>query len=1004
LIITWKKLLKLNGMNKIFFLLLISILGTLSAALAQNTRDKWVDSVYNALDETEKIGQLFMVPISSYSNDQTLLNLVSTLKNPGLGGVLFTRGHPAKQVTLTNQLQALAKVPLLVAQDAAFGLGSKLDSTTTFPASLALGALRSDTLIYITAKEIARQLKTIGVNLNMAPNANLTHKNEFDYRYRSFGEDKYDVARKAIAYLKGMQSEGVLSCAKSFPIKGITITDIEKGIPVPYPYVDTVESYPFQKLFDNGVTAVSPATVDLPLFFQSKKAARANKLAGTALSTFYTREWLVNKMKFTGLLIVDIDVLQAASKKKFKNGDAELFAFRAGNDLFITSGNVDAAIRKIKKLVHKESQYQPQLEQSIKKVLGAKYDAGLTKIQPISPENILTKLHTEHERKLQRTLFEGAVTVVSNENNTLPLASLENKNFVCLVAGETEHPNAFQRMVSQYVNTTHVTINDESDAQTLNATFTGKNVIIAAFTSSATEPVVEKVISILKNKTIDQQIIIADFGCASLAAHIQDFPVVITGYTDQQEMFAMVAQAIFGATGAQGKLSIALGNNAPGSGITTRPLHRLQYSFPEDGEMNSETLDRIDAIAQEAISAGATPGCHVLVARKGKIVFERSYGYLTYEKQIPVTDSTIYDLASVTKVSATLQAVMFMVDRNLIDINKKASVYLPELKNSNKKDFTIKDILTHQAGLWPFLPFWAQTMKDSVWLPEFYSHTPSLQYPYMVADKLYASSSIRDSLWTWIINAKIREKPARTPYDYRYSDMGFYIMQHLSERVLNQPIEDFVDQNLYEPLGAYTTGYLPLLRFPVTRIAPTENDKLFRKTLLVGTVHDQGAAMHGGVAGHAGLFSTANDLAKLGQMLLQQGQYGGYQYYKPETVKLFTQKQFETSRRGLGWDKPVQSDWKNSPTSLYSSTTTFGHTGFTGTCIWVDPQFDLVYIFLSNRVHPDMTNNKLLSANIRSRIQDVIYQSIFDYCKTAHPEIPPPGTESSYLSGILSKQ
>ena len=264
-------------------------------------------------------------------------------------------------------------------------------------------------------------------------------------------------------------------------------------------------------------------------------------------------------------------------------------------------------------------------------------------------------------------------------------------------------------------------------------------------------------------------------------------------------------------------------------------------------------------------------------------------------------------------------------------------------------------------------------------MPEFYSHAQSKEYPYQVSNKLYASVVMRDSLWQWIIKAKVRDKINRTPYDYKYSDMGFYIMQHLAEKILNQPMEDFLQQNLYEPLGANTTGFLPLNRFPPIQIAPTEDDKLFRRSLLIGTVHDQGAAMHGGVAGHAGLFSDAGDLAKLGQMLLQQGEYGGIQYYKPETVKLFISKQFESSRRGLGWDKPVQSDW-NSPTSIYASPKTFGHTGFTGTCIWVDPEFDLVYIFLSNRVHPNMTNNKLLTASIRSRIQDVIYQSIFSYC------------------------
>lgn len=263
-------------------------------------------------------------------------------------------------------------------------------------------------------------------------------------------------------------------------------------------------------------------------------------------------------------------------------------------------------------------------------------------------------------------------------------------------------------------------------------------------------------------------------------------------------------------------------------------------------------------------------------------------------------------------------------------------------------------------------------------MPEYYSTEKNEKYPWEVADKLYATNVMKDSLWQWIIHSKIREKPKRTPYDYRYSDMGFYILHHLAEKKFNQPMEDFLNQNLYEPLGAYHTGYLPLKKFPKNQIAPTEYDTLFRKSLLTGYVHDQGAAMHGGVAGHAGLFGTANDMAKIGQMLLQKGEYGGYRYYKPETVTLFTQKQYESSRRGLGWDKPVQSTWA-SPTSIYASPQTFGHTGFTGTCIWVDPEFELVYIFLSNRVHPDMNNNKLISENIRSRIQDTIYQSIFGY-------------------------
>jgi len=455
--------------------------------------------------------------------------------------------------------------------------------------------------------------------------------------------------------------------------------------------------------------------------------------------------------------------------------------------------------------------------------------------------------------------------------------------------------------------------------------------------------------------------------------------VLLTGYSDTAEIQKISAEIIFGGVPAQGVLPVPIsGAFEAGFGLQTSSLNRLSYTLPEAAGVDSKTLEKIETIANEAIDSCATPGSYVLVVKDGKVIYDRANGWLNYNNQLPVTENTLYDLASITKVAATLQTVMFMHEKGLIDINKKASVYLPELKKSNKKDYTLKDILTHQAGLWPFLPFWSGTIKEDKPLPEYYSSVRSSDYPFPVTEKMFASKAMKDSLWQWIIKARVQDKTARTVYGYRYSDMGFYILQHLAEKMLNQPIQDFLEQNFYEPLGASTLGYLPLQKFTAGQIAPTEDDKLFRKGLLTGYVHDQGAAMHGNIAGHAGLFGNANDLAKLGQMLLQKGNYGGYQFFKPETVEFFTTKQYETSRRGLGWDKPTISDWAG-PTTLFASPLTFGHTGFTGTCIWVDPQFNLVYVYLSNRVHPDMTNNKLLNANIRPRIQEVIYQAIFNY-------------------------
>jgi CubicO group peptidase (beta-lactamase class C family) len=673
------------------------------------------------------------------------------------------------------------------------------------------------------------------------------------------------------------------------------------------------------------------------------------------------------------------------SSDKFGSGDAVVFAFQAGNDMLVTSSNVNAALRKMKKLLRKEKEFMAQLDRSVKKILGVKYDAGLSqKAQKrVSAEDpFKTKI-------LSRKMYRAAITVLSNERNTLPVQTLEGRKFVSVIADDSVKGKVFSSRLSKYIRNSVIVANGKTDTLNLTDTLRFRQVVIVALFPESKESTFLKLLPAIRQRNPNREVIVCDFGAPFFKNYAQQFPSVIIAYSDDRETLVSVAEVIFGGLPAEGISPITWEGIPPGRGLKTGVLDRLTYSFPEEVGMDGKTLGNIEAIAKEAIETGATPGCHVLIAKDGKVIYERSFGHLTYEKQDPVTDQTIYDLASVTKVSATLQAIMFLHDRGMVDINKKASVYLPELKNSNKKDFILKDILTHQAGLWPFLPFWAQTVKDTVYLPQYYSRTLSADYPLVVSDNLFASRIMKDSLWSWIVKAKIREKPDRTPFDYRYSDMGFYIGQHLSERLLNQPMEDFLDQNLYEPLGASTTGYLPLLKFPIHQIAPTENDKFFRKALLIGTVHDQGAAMQGGVAGHAGLFSNANDLAKLGQMLLQEGYYGGTRYYRPETVRFFTQKQFENSRRGLGWDKPEPGDW-NGPTSYTASLKTFGHTGFTGTCIWIDPEFKVVYIFLSNRVHPDMTNNKLLSANIRSRIQDVIYQSIFNYCKTAggEPQAP----------------
>lgn len=968
---------------RLLFSLWIGIV-VVGSASGQDRKARWVDSVFHTMDLEKRIGQLFMVSVSP-SDENDVDEAIRKLESFGAGGVFIKGGQLRNPGLFIEQLQHATETPLLVAADGQPG------NHFSWPSPVMQGAVGDDSLLYALGKEIGRQMKASGIHIGFIP-ANLAGR--FSTSPGTAYSERADiVSAKALAYLRGLREAHVAGVAQYFPVQSVSVTSVGRGLPTIQLTVDSAQVQPFKTLFREGISGVIPASIDLPLFYPNRKVALRNVFSSGMLSASFAGDWIRQHMGYNGLVVVDVENM-VRDQEKFRNGDAELFAFQAGNDLLITSDNLNAAFRKIRRLIRRDDAYMNMLNKSVRKILELKYDVGLAD-QPSPPSPWPEEQVTHHTRVLREQLYRSAVTVVSNRRNILPVQSLENKKFTCLIAGDSATGNLFVRQLSKYVPVSVIHVDGQDERLAIDDPAYGQHVLIAAVFEDADPGVLSMVLPHLKESAINRDVIVCDFGSAAIRERGDEFETVITAWSHEEAAVRNLAQAVFGAFAVEGNLPVSFGQVPAGTALATPSLGRMGYSVPEEVGIDSQTLNQIEKVAREAIDMGATPGCQVLVARKGKVVYERSFGHLTYERQFPVTDQTIYDLASITKVAATLQAIMFLYERGLLDLNAKASWYLPELRGSNKEDFLIRDILTHQAGLWPYLPFWAQTMQDTVYSPVFYNRSLSREYSLVVADNLYANQTMRDSLWQWVIRSRVREKPDRTPYDYRYSDLGFYILQRLAEKLLNQPLDDFLFQNFYEPMGAYTTGYRPLVRFPLRQLAPTENDRLFRKTLLIGTVHDQGAAMMGGVAGHAGLFSNANDLAKLGQMWLQEGEYGGIRYYKPETIRRFARQQHETNRRGLGWDKPTR-DW-NGPTGIYASPKTFGHTGFTGTCVWVDPEFDLVYVFLSNRVHPEMTNNKLLSAHIRPRIQDIIYQAIFAYCRTQGD--PEPGVTSTDLIG-----
>jgi CubicO group peptidase (beta-lactamase class C family) len=396
-------------------------------------------------------------------------------------------------------------------------------------------------------------------------------------------------------------------------------------------------------------------------------------------------------------------------------------------------------------------------------------------------------------------------------------------------------------------------------------------------------------------------------------------------------------------------------------------VYNLGYADPRSAGINPKKLKEIDAIVKEAIRERATPGAVVVVLKDGKIIFDRAYGHHTYDKEVPTRPSDIFDVASVTKIFATTIATMRLVDQGKLDLDATVGTYLSELNISHpdKAAVKVRDLLTHRAGFIPFIPFFRSIGEGD------YSSESSAGYPVKVAERFYLGRDYySEVMWKQIIDS-----PLRTPGKSIYSDIGMFVMKEVLERIVQQPLDAYVDEQFYRPLGACSAGFCPLDRFAEARIVPTEIDTYFRGQLLKGYVQDPGAAMAGGVSGHAGLFAAAYDLAILSQMLLNGGSYNGRQYIKPETVKQFSSRHSDDSRRGLGFDCWDPESKEGYPCKL-ASPETFGHTGYTGTCVWIDPEHRLIYIFLSNRLYPSQTVNKLAKLNIRSRIQDVVYEAM----------------------------
>jgi beta-glucosidase-like glycosyl hydrolase/CubicO group peptidase (beta-lactamase class C family) len=951
----------------------------------EQKKEHWVDSVFNAMSPEQRLGQLFMIAAYSNGKESDYQDIDKLVRDYNLGGLIFMQGGPMRQAALTNRYQSLAKIPLLISMDAEWGLSMRLDSTLQFPRQMTLGAIQNDDLIFKMGKEMANQCKRMGVHISFSPAVDV-NSNPMNpvIGIRSFGENKEKVAAKGSAYMRGLQANGVIAVAKHFPGHGDTDADSHLSLPEikhSKKRIDEIELYPFKRLIKDSVAGVMVAHIHVPAFDDDENKA-------SSLSKEVVKKLLIDKLDYTGLVFTDALNMKGVSKF-YKPGEIEVMALKAGNDVLLFSENVPLAIESIKKAIENDDLEQKDVDAKVRKILGAKYWAKLHEYKPIDLHNLYKDLYPHSAVALRHQLFEKAITVVKNETGLLPIKHQDTLKLASIAFGVGKD-NEFQHILSKYAHFEHYHYAEHAhftqEQLSIQAEkLAGKTVIISIHgmnnTPSKGYGVTHEIQQLAQKLQEKSNVIVVVMGNAYALKYFEDIKHVICTYENNDVTRKSVPQVIFGAMKAEGKLPVSPTIILKeGMGYNISPLNKLQYSIPERVGMNSRTLNKIDTIVGKAIKNKVMPGCKILVAREGKVIFERNYGTLNYDTLAPVTDSTIYDIASISKVVGTLQCIMFLKEQGLIHIDSTASTYLPELKGTNKQYITLREALTHTAGLQAFIEHFKKTTTSAGKLNDEYycNEKDSSNFTLSVTNHLFAIHTLPDSMWKWSINSELihKQKAGDTScYPYRYSDISFYILKRVAEKVLQQPISEFLAHHYYQPLGMYQTTYNPLdHNYPSHHIAPTEYDGTFRKQVIRGTVHDPGAAMMGGVAGHAGVFSTTRDLAILMQMHLQNGNYGGYIYLRPETVVEFTKASYTNCRRGLGWDKPQFGG--SSPTSDFCSFDTFGHTGFTGTCAWADPKYNLQFIFLSNRTFPNSENKKLITQNIRTRIQDEIYRSM----------------------------
>ncbi|TAF52682.1 MAG: serine hydrolase [Sphingobacteriia bacterium] len=962
---------------------------------ASPAAQKWVKKQFRRMSKNQRIAQLMIVRAHSNLGEAHVAEVKNLISEYKVGGLCFFQGGPVRQALLTNAYQALSKTPLLITIDAEWGLGMRLDSVIPFPRQMMMGAMRYPSAVKAFGQAVGTQLQRMGIQVNYAPVIDVNN-NPLNpvINDRSFGENKYKVALWGKAYVEGMRAKGVMASGKHFPGHGDVAVDSHYDLPLinkSRAGLDSLELYPFKSLIVDGVGSMMVAHLYIPAIDTTANLA-------TTLSYPNVTGLLKNELGFKGLTFTDALEMKGVTKF-FPAGEASVQALIAGNDLLCLPGDVPGSIAKIRAAIKANQLSWDEINQRVKKVLLAKYNLGLSQFTPIDTAHLVEDLNKE-TLAIKKQISENSLTVLRLSHPVFEKGITGKKiayvslgaanNLVLQEKFKTEwgadiYQFAARPMVGQQVmdaGPQYVSA-DQADAKAaanLLAALREKkyDAIVLGVHNYSRRPANQfglspTLVDFLRSAN-DPNMLQVFFGNPYALGLANGCPNLVAAYEDDATTHQAFVDWLAGKIPAQGVLPVSIGTTfKEGAGLLQH--QNLLSGEPEEQGLDAQKMLKTESILQDAIQQGAFPGAVLLVAKNGKIVWEKAYGHTDTTRQQRMQTDQVFDLASVTKISATTVAVMKLYQEGKIDLNKTLGDYLPWVKGTDKAPLGLKDILLHQAGLNPFIPFYRSLIDTTSGqpLPQYFQKNQGNGFDIRVAENIYLRNDYADSLLRRIVDSKL--SPAGK---YVYSDNDFIFLGKIVETVSGQALNEYVAQQFYAPLHMKSTGFLPRKIIPLDRIVPTERETHFRQQVLQGDVHDEGASLFGGVAGHAGLFSAAADLAKLYVMLLSGGTLDGQQIFSPATIETFTRYGSEVSRRGLGFDKPEKDNAtrKDPYPSRSTPLSSFGHTGYTGTSVWADPDHQLLVILLTNRVHPTRNNNKISQLAVRSNIQEAIYQAL----------------------------